>query len=214
MSRAIHVNLFLKSEQLSPAPVRMRVLAPIAAGFVAGSFLVGAVVARAILNMAHSGELALSIEKERLAGPYEELLRVERRATSVAAGLRQLGYLRDARIPWGRALELLPNHIPETVQLRDLRYAHPALPQAMSTTPLPAPTNRVEESRLTLSGRTADSESVEAMLKALRSETFAPWFERVDIPPGAFRSDDRRTGSGTAALLFELRAVCHPRRFE
>ncbi len=214
MSRAIHVNLFLKSEQLSAAPVRMRVLAPIAAGFLAGGVLVGAVVVRAMLNMAHSDELALSIEKDRLTGPFEELQGVERLTKSVDAGLRQLGFHRNARITWGRALEVLPNHIPETVQLRDLRFAHPGLPQAMPTTPLPAPTNRVETSRLTLSGRTIDSDSVEAMLQALRSETFAAWFERVDIPPGAFRPEDRRTGSENAALLFELRAVCHPRRFE
>ncbi len=214
MSRVIHVNFLSKAEQRSAAPVRMRVIAPLAAGFLAGAFVVGAVVLRGVLNSTHAAELALSIDEDRLITPFEESEEVERRAKSVEAGLQQLGFYRAARITWGRTLETLPDVIPETAQLRELRLAYPTLPQAMPTTRLPAPTNRVETARMTFSGRTIDSDSVETILQALRSARFEDRFERVEIPPGAFRPEDRRTGSDGAALLFELRAFCHPRRFE
>lgn len=214
MSHSIHVNLFVKTEMRSAAPVRGRIMALIAAGALAGTFGVFALVLRTLVGSVESDLLRTDVERERLDPQHKQILSLQSRLQTMKAGLSQLGYCRAGRLAWGETLTRLPSHVPGTVQFLELRHFYPPHPQSAPGTPLLAPTNRVETGRLVLNGRTTSSDSVAELLASFRRPPLDTLLSQARIPPGAFRQEPRRPGSTLEALLFEIEVECPPRRFE
>lgn len=214
MSHPIHVNLFIKGEMRSAAPVRLRVVASVAAGFLAGLFAVLALVLRTVIGGVESSLLEAEVEKERLSQPHKDFLTLKTEMEAAKAGLTQLGFFRTARLEWGTVLGELPRQVPASVQFLELRHFYPPFPQSPPGSPLLAPTNRVETGRVVLNGRTTDSDSVASLLEAFHKPPLDALLVQAKIPPGAFRQEPRRQDNDVEALLFEVDAVCPPRRFE
>jgi hypothetical protein len=194
--------------------VRARIMVPVAAVFAVGAFGVFALFLRTRLGVLGSEELFANAEKERLGPAHRTYLALRSETEDTQAGLKQLGFFRCARNPWGEVLMALPDRVPASVQFTLLQHSYPPQPSASPLAPLPAPTNRVESGTVLLRGRTSNTEEVGALLEALGRPPFDALFAKAEIPPGAIKQELRREPGEPETLLFDIEIACHPRRFE
>jgi len=214
MSHPIHVNLFLKSEMRSAAPVRFRVMAPVAAFVLAAIVLVLALVLRSSIGEVQSDLSRVQLEIKQLEPRHQDFKALTASWRTANAGLEQLRFFKSARLEWGAVLQALPQHVPASVQFLEFQHSYPPLPQPAPGAQLLASTNRLETGRVVVSGRTTSSDSVALLLAACREPPLNALLEQAKVPPGAFRQEPRRTLPDAEVLLFDLESECPPRRFE
>ncbi len=214
MSYPIHVNLLLKSEQRSPAPVRAKVMVPAFALLFFGAFLVWSFYIRSRTEVYASREASVNNEIERKTPAHREYLDLKAATSDTEAGLEQLGYFSNARIAWAEALEALARATPDTVQFTQINHSYPPQPSASPLAPLPAPTNRVEKGTVLLRGRMSHTAGVAELLEELKKEPFTELFSEVEVPPGAVKQEPRLDETAMETMLFDIRIEVDPRRFE
>jgi len=166
---------------------------------------------------------SLAIQKAETAANLAELkpghdvlLALRAEEHDIAATLKQLGFYKNARVRFGETFAGLTPHIPDKLQLTELRVPPPPpLPPPNPKSLSLGPTNPVERVTLRLAGRTSGPEPVNALLKTLLSNPVCTNLIRsAEIPKGAFRQDIARGMAKHETLLFELTCECSPRRFE
>lgn len=214
MTSSLHVNLFVRAEMRSPAPVRLRVMAPVLAAALAAAFGILALMLRTLLAGTESDQIQTDQQKEGLAPRHQAVLELNARIATATAGLQQIERYRNARLEWSETLQALPAQVPGNLQFLEFTHDYPPQTQSAPGTPLLVPTNRVETGRVRISGRTTDSQSVALLLAAFRSPPLNRLLGEARVPPGAFRQEPRRRDSVPDVLLFDMDAICPPRRFE
>lgn len=217
MSAPLHLNLLKDEEQYSSSPVRLRVLLPAIAAIATLCCLVWwALLGLNAHNQAEvKGRLERGILEEKAA--HAVVLDLRAQEKEVTAVIRQLELYEHARLRFGETLSQFAACVPENLQLTEIRLPPPPPALVDPLRPTAGPTNSVEAVTLRLAGRTSGdqaSESVNTLLAALRTPAFTNLIQTADIPKGAFRQDAGRTADNREALLFEIRCVCVPRRFE
>ena len=128
----------------------------------------------------------------------------------------------------GTELAKLAEVVPEEVQLTALTIPEPP-PQMLSDPknpkrpPLLGPTNTVENVQFRISGRTAATASVTALMEAVEGETFSDWIVADNDKKNAaarkkkrihIRQEARAGEDGVRMLAFEVEFRCKERRFE
>ena len=153
------------------------------------------------------------------------MLSLRAREGEARAVLEQLRFYRASRLCFSETLLRLPQHVPEAVQLTDVRIPlPPPLPPppfsppglAVKTVP-PGPTNLTEAVTLRVAGRAGSSkpsEAVRALLDAFRLPDFTNLVRAAEIPKGAIRQDTARGAAVRDTILFEITCDCGERRFK
>jgi Tfp pilus assembly protein PilN len=165
---------------------------------------------------------------------------LEGRKSAHAASLAQMADMRERQAQldqldaykrgcrkYGGLMAKLAEVVPEDVQLTALVIPEPP-PQKLSDPknpklpPLLGPTNTVENVQFRISGRTAATASVTALMEAIESDAFSDWIvvdkdkkqaarkkKRINI-----RQETRVGEDGVRMLAFEVEFRCKERRFE
>jgi len=151
---------------------------------------------------------------------HDQVLALRAREKEARAAFSQLDFYRAARIRFGDALAHLPQHVPASIQLTELRVpTPPPLPPqdpALKVKPL-GPTNLAEAVTMRIAGRVSSStasEAVRSLLEALRQPVFSNLICKAEIPKGTFRQDAARGPAVREHILFEISCGCSERRFE
>ena len=131
MSASLHLNLLNDDERVCSSPVRMRVMLPVFAVLTVIGLCVWwsllAVRLHNAVQVKHLQETRIDDLKPR----QEQVLSLRAREREARAVLEQLRFYRASRICFSETLLRLPQHVPEAVQLTDLRIPPPP--------PLPPP---------------------------------------------------------------------------
>jgi Tfp pilus assembly protein PilN len=218
MSTPLHLDLLKDTERFSSRPIRLRVILPMIAALAALCCLVwwALLGLRAFNQSDLRAGLKKNIQDQKAAHAIVLDLRTQQKETS--AIIQHLGFYRHARLRFGETLARLPDLMPANIQITELRLPPPPPPLLNLQIPTLGPTNTLEQVTLRLAGRTVGdskaSESVNALLASLRTPAFTNLIQQADIPKGAFRQDVGRNPDNRETLLFEIRCVCLPRRFE
>ena len=224
----LHLNLLRSEEVASSSPVRMRVMMPILSLLICAACAVwwGVLFMQGMLV---NGKVA-SVRAD-----------LERRENAHAASLAQMADMRERQAQldqldaykrgchkYGGLMAKLAEVVPEDVQLTALTIPEPP-PQRLSDPknpkipPLLGPTNTVENVQFRISGRTAATASVTALMEAVESDAFSDWIvvdkdrkmsavrkkKRINI-----RQETRAGEDGVRMLAFEVEFRCKERRFE
>jgi len=217
MSKPLHLDLLKDEERYSSSPVRLRVMLPMVAALATLCFLIwwALLGLRSHNQSTLKDQLQKNILKEKAAHAIVIDLRAQQKETK--AIIQQLKFYEHARVRFGEALVQLAAHVPAEIQLTEIRLPPPPPPLIDPKLPALGPTNTMELLTLRIAGRASDnkaSESVNTLLASLRKPAFTNLFQTADIPKGAFRQDSGRSLDNRETLLFEIRCVCVPRRFE
>lgn len=225
MSASLHLNLLNDDERVCSSPVRMRVMLPIFAVLT----VIGLCVWWSLLAVRlHNAVQVKHLQEARIADlkpSQEQVLSLRAREGEARAVLEQLRFYRASRLCFSETLLRLPQHVPEAVQLTDVRIPPPPpLPPppfsppglAVKTVP-PGPTNLTEAVTLRVAGRAGSSkpsEAVRALLDAFRLPDFTNLVRAAEIPKGAIRQDTARGAAVRDTILFEITCDCGERRFK
>ena len=210
MKTPLHLDLLKEEERFSSRPIRLRVILPLFASFLALCLLVWYALlwTRAHSQVKLENELKLAIES--LTPVHASVLETRAREQECRAIANQLSLYTNSLIRFGKTLSLLASHVPANIQLTELRIFPPSPADPVHSSA--APTNVIEQVFLRISGRTGGehpSEEVNKLLAELRTPVFTNLFHSAAIPKGAFRQDGNRE-----TLLFEITCECQPRRFQ
>lgn len=216
MSAPLHLNLLKDDERFSASPIRIRVMLPVFALLTALGIAVWWSVLSARVHSLALQKTATEANLAELKPGHDVLLALRAEEQDIAATLKQLGFYKNSRIRFGETFTGLMPHVPDKLQLTELRVPPPPpLPPPNPKSLSLGPTNPVERVTLRLAGRTSGSEPVNALLKTLLSNPVCTNLIRsAEIPKGAFRQDIARNTASHETLLFELTCECSPRRFE
>jgi Tfp pilus assembly protein PilN len=217
MSTPLHLDLLKEDERLSSSPIRLRVMMPMTASFVALCLLVW----WSLICLRSLGQVHLKMEVEQaihaLAPVHASVLDARAQEQEIKAVIGQLSLYKNSCNRFGESFSKLTASIPETIQFTELRIAPPQPVASPDPAHPVVPTNLLEQVTLRISGRTGGerpSEGVNALLATLRTPAFTNLFRTAFIPKGAFRQDTVRNPDNRETLLFEITCECLPRRFE
>lgn len=217
MSTPLHLDLLKEEERFSSSPIRLRVMMPLAASFIALCF----VVWWSLISLRALSQTHLKVEVERavhtLTPVHASVLESRTQEQEISAIVRQLCLYKNSCNRFGEVFSKLTASIPETIQFTELRITPPQPTPSADPAHPAAPTNVFEQVTLRISGRTGGdrpSEAVNALLATLRTPAFTNLFRTAIIPKGAFRQDTVRNPDNRETLLFEITCECLPRRFE
>ena len=215
MKTPLHLDLLKEEERLSSRPIRLRVMFPLFAVFLALCLSVWWVLlwARARNQTQLEGELKLAIES--ITPVHASVLETRAREQECRAIVNQLSLYTNSQIRFGKTFSLLASHVPGNIQFTELRIPSPS--PADPAHPTAAPTNAFEQVFLRIAGRTGGehpSEEVNKLLAELRTPALTNLFRSAVIPKGAFRQDGTRNQMNHETLLFEVTCECQPRRFQ
>jgi Tfp pilus assembly protein PilN len=217
MSTPLHLDLLKDDERYSSNPVRLRVILPAMASLATLCCLVwwALLSVRSYNQSELKAQLQENIRDQTAAHAVVLGLRAQEKETG--AVIRHLQLYEHARLRFGETLSRIAEHVPENIQITEMRLLPP--PPTLLNTQLPAlgPTNTAERVSCVLLGRTTGekaSASVNLLLAALRTPAFTNLIQTAAIPKGAFRQDVGRNPDTRETFLFEIRCECVPRRFE
>lgn len=224
----LHLNLLRPDEKASSSPVRLRVMLPILSLLLCVACLIwwGILFMQGMLLNGKVASVRADLEGKKAA--HAAILSQMADVRERQSQLDQLdAYKRGCR-SYGGLLAKLAEVIPAEVQLTALSIPEPP-PQMLSDPknpkmpPLLGPTNTVETVQFRLSGRTAATAAVTALMEAVEGEDFAAWIvsdrnrknaagrkrRRIHI-----RQEARPAEDGVRLLAFDVEFRCKERRFE
>ena len=217
MRSPLHLDLLKEDERFSSSPIRLRVMMPVFACFLALCLGVWWLL---LCVHAHS---QTQLKQELLqtiaafAPVHASVLASRAQEQEALAVIHQLTLFKNSRNLFGGTFSSLAAHVPQNIQFTELRVPPPPPPATDPMRPSPAPTNTFEQVALRISGRTVgehSSEAVNALLATFHDPAFTNLFRSAVIPKGAFRQDSARDPANRETLLFEITCECTPRRFQ
>jgi len=224
-AKALNLNLLLPSEMKSAAPVRVKVMLPIAAGLVGGFVLLwGTFVGVQYLVL--RGRIAavqseISSYNQQIAENEAQMQKFR----DLQAEASQFAYYLNGRNRLGPLFEEMADAIPEGITLMRLEVPPQPpqelrLPTAMQTVALQGPTGGTERVELRLVGVARSENDVFEMMENLKRESLTGLVSVVERPrPGeresprvlAFRQE---SGAGDRRdVFFDLVYDLKPREF-
>ena len=224
----LHLNLLRPEEMASSSPVRMRVMLPLLSLLLCVACVVwwGILFMQGLLLNSKVTSVRADLEGRKSAHAASLAQMADMRERQ--AQLDQLDAYKRGCHKYGGLMAKLAEVIPEDVQLTALTIPEPP-PQMLSDPknpklpPLLGPTNTVENVQFRISGRTAATASVTALMEAVESDAFSDWIvvdkdkkksaarkkKRINI-----RQETRVGEDGVRMLAFEVEFRCKERRFE
>ena len=224
----LHLNLLRPEEVASSSPVRMRVMLPLLSLLLCVACVVwwGILFMQGLLLNSKVTSLRADLEGRKSAHAASLAQMADMRERQ--AQLDQLDAYKRGCHKYGGLMAKLAEVVPEDVQLTALAIPEPP-PQKLSDPknpklpPLLGPTNTVENVQFRISGRTAATDSVTALMEAVESDAFSDWIvvdkdkkmsaarkkKRINI-----RQETRAGEDGVRMLAFEVEFRCKERRFE
>ena len=224
----LHLNLLRPEEKASSSPVRLRVMLPILSLLLCAAcaiwwgvlFMQGLILSGKVTSM----RADLEGKKTAHAAILSQMADMRERQSQ----LDQLDAYKKGCRKYGGLLAKLAEVIPAEVQLTALTIPEPP-PQMLSDPknpkrpPLLGPTNTTENVQFRISGRTAATASVTALMEAIESDSFSDWIvvdkdkknaaarkkKRINI-----RQEARAGEDGVRMLAFDVEFRCKERRFE
>ena len=224
----LHLNLLRAEEKASSSPVRMRVMLPLLSLLLCAACLVwwGILFMQGMLLGGKVKSVRADLEGKKAA--HAAILAQMADMRERQAQLDQLYAYKKGCHKYGGLLAKLAEVVPEEVQLTALTIPEPP-PQMLSDPknpkrpPLLGPTNTVENVQFRISGRTAATASVTALMEAVEGETFSDWIVADNDKKNAaarkkkrihIRQEARAGEDGVRMLAFEVEFRCKERRFE
>ena len=224
----LHLNLLRPEEVASSSPVRMRVMLPLLSLMLCVACVVwwGILFMQGLILNSKVTSLRADLEGKKSAHAASLAQMADMRERQ--AQLDQLDAYKCGCRKYGGLMAKLAEVIPEDVQLTALTIPEPPVqmlldPKNPKLPPLPGPTNTVENVQFRISGRTAATASVTALMEAIESDAFSDWIvvdkdkknsaarkkKRINI-----RQETRTGDDGVRMLAFEVEFRCKERRFE
>ena len=224
----LHLNLLRAEEKASSSPVRLRVMLPILSLLLCAACAIwwAVLFMQGMLLNGKVGSVRADLEGKKAA--HAAILSKMSDVRERQAQLDQLNAYRGGCHKYGGLLAKLAEVIPAEVQLTSLAIPEPP-PQILSDPknpklpPLLGPTNTVESVQFRISGRTAATASVTALMEAIESEAFADWIVADKSKKAAearkkrrihVRQETRASDDGERLLAFDVEFRCKERRFE
>ena len=224
----LHLNLLRPEEMASSSPVRMRVMLPLLSLLLCVACVVwwGILFMQGLLLNSKVTSVRADLEGRKAAHAASLAQMADMRERQ--AQLDQLDAYKRGCHKYGGLMAKLAEVLPEDVQLTALTIPEPP-PQMLSDPknpklpPLLGPTNTVENVQFRISGRTAATASVTALMEAVESDAFSEWIvvdkdkkksaarkkKRINI-----RQETRAGEDGVRMLAFDVEFRCKERRFE
>lgn len=218
MKNHLHLDLLKDEERYSSRPVRLRVMAPLIACFIALCLLVW--WSLLCFNAHSQNQLKTDLQQAilTLTPAQAAVLELRVQEQEFLAIVQQLTLYKNARNLYGSTLSSLAEYVPPSIQFVELLIPSPPQPLlATPASPGAGPTNTFEQVTLRISGRTGGehpSEDVNTLLAALYTPVFTNFVRSAVIPKGAFRQDSTRNSENNQMLLFEIICECKPRSFQ
>jgi len=221
----LHMNLLREAEKVSSSPVRLRVMLPILALLLC----VGCAIWWAILFMQlmllNGQVVQLKTDLDGRKSAHAAILAEMGRVRDLQAELDQLNAYNRGRRTWGGLFAKLADVMPESVQLTTLSIPEPPLQSLVNPVnprlpPLLGPTNTTESVTFRLTGRTAKSDPVTALIATLGEKQFEDWLvvDKTGANPSprvhSFRQEKAQGADGKRLLAFDVEFRCPERRFE
>ena len=224
----VHLNLLRPEEKASSSPIRLRVMMPLLSLLLCAACLVwwGIVFMQGLLVNGKVASVRADLERRKNA--HATILAKMADMRERQSQLDQLDAYKGGCRKYGNLLAKLAEVIPPEVQLTDMTIPEPP-PQMLSDPknpkrpPLLGPTNTVENVQFRISGRTAATASVTALMESIENDAFAKWIvvdrnkknaaarkkKRIHI-----RQETRAGEDGVRMLSFDIEFSCKERRFE
>lgn len=224
----LHLNLLRSGEKKSSSPIRLRVMLPIFALLLC----VGCAIWWAILFMQllllNSQLASIKTDLDGKKSAHSAVLEEMAKVRDLQAELDQLMAYRKGRHVYGALLARFAEAMPTNVQLSSISIPEPAPqilfnPKNPKIPPLLGPTNTAESVSFRMTGRTAKSAPVTALMETLSGDKFKDWFVIEKKGPEAqlsprvhsFRQETRTLKENEQRLLaFDVEFRCKERRFE
>jgi len=224
----LHLNLLRPEEVASSSPVRMRVMLPLLSLLLCVACVVwwGILFMQGLLLNSKVTSLRADLEGRKSAHAASLAQMADMRERQ--AQLDQLDAYKRGCHKYGGLMAKLAEVVPEDVQLTALVIPEPPPqklfdPKNPKIPPLLGPTNTVENVQFRISGRTAATASVTALMEAIENDAFSDWIvvdkdkkmsaarkkKRINI-----RQETRPGEDGVRMLAFEVEFRCKERRFE
>ena len=224
----LHLNLLRPEEKTSSSPIRLRVMLPILSLLMCAACAIwwGILFMQGLLLNGKVASVRADLEGKKSA--HAAILSQMADARERQSQLDQLDAYKNGCRTYGGLLAKLAEVVPAEVQLTALTIPEPP-PQMLSDPknprmpPLLGPTNTVENVQFRLSGRTAATASVTALMEALEGDAFAEWIvadkHRKDAAARKkkrihIRQEARADDDGVRLLAFDVEFRCKERRFE
>lgn len=231
MTKTCHLNFLMDSERVSSSPVRLRIMLPTAAILVSISMAIWWLILTGQNILAKTQMSNLKDEIERHEAENAKAIADAEMADELQSQLEQLeGYGESCKAKWGETLASLAEVMPLKVQLTKLEIPAPP-PQVLSfvtvqkgkkrTIKLWGPTNKTENVKMVLSGRTPKETPVISLMESLEGDTFTNSIVIAKDPRSpmqspkvrSFRQDVPQRGEGSRMLAFEIEYTAKERRF-
>ncbi len=224
----LHLNLLRPEEKASSSPVRLRVMLPILSLLLCAACVIwwGVLFMQGLILSGKVTSMRADLEGKKTA--HAAILSQMADMRERQSQLDQLDAYKKGCRKYGGLLAKLAEVIPAEVQLTALTIPEPP-PQMLSDPknpkrpPLLGPTNTTENVQFRISGRTAATASVTALMEAIESDSFSDWIvvdkdkknaaarkkKRINI-----RQEARAGEDGVRMLAFDVEFRCKERRFE
>lgn len=227
-AKAIHLNLLRESEVLSSSPIRLRVMAPVAAMLASAAMLLWWAILYGNILIGQSEVKSLQSDIDTRAKANAEVLEDMKRVNELESECEQLSYYAHGRRTWGETLAKLAEAVPLKVQFTRVEIPAPppqnlARPKGSKLPPLWGPTSVVERASLVLAGRTTKDTPVISLMETLEGDAFTNELVIVKDPRSPDKSPNVRSfrqeattaaaGAGARMLSFEIEYRAKERRF-
>ena len=223
----LHLNLLRAEEKASSSPVRLRVMMPILSLLICAACAVwwGVLFMQGMLVNGKVASVRADLERRKNAHAASLAQMADMRERQ--AQLDQLQAYKGGCRTYGGLLARLAYEMPPEIQLTSIVIPEPP-PQRLSDPknpkipPLLGPTNTVEAVQFRISGRTAATASVTALMEAIEGDAFAEWIVSDKKKESAdrkkrrihIRQETRSAEGGERLLAFDVEFRCKERRFE
>ena len=224
----LHLNLLRPEEKASSSPVRLRVMLPILSLLLCAACVIwwGVLFMQGLILSGKVTSMRADLEGKKTA--HAAILSQMADMRERQSQLDQLDAYKKGCRKYGGLLAKLAEVIPAEVQLTALTIPEPP-PQMLSDPknpkrpPLLGPTNTTENVQFRISGRTAATASVTALMEAIESDAFSAWIVVDKDKKNAaarkkksinIRQEARAGEDGVRMLAFDVEFRCKERRFE
>ena len=221
----LHLNLLRPEEKASSSPVRLRVMLPILSLLLCAACVIwwGVLFMQGLILSGKVTSMRADLEGKKTA--HAAILSQMADMRERQSQLDQLDAYKKGCRKYGGLLAKLAEVIPAEVQLTIPEPPPQMLsdPKNPKRPPLLGPTNTTENVQFRISGRTAATASVTALMEAIESDAFSAWIvvdkdkkitaarkkKRINI-----RQEARAGEDGVRMLAFDVEFRCKERRFE
>ncbi|MFA7173619.1 MAG: hypothetical protein WC340_09425 [Kiritimatiellia bacterium] len=216
MSKHIHLNLIKDGELRTSSSVRIHTIVPVFVGLITlGIFVWWLYLYLNYISLKQIHDQHTEIATQVKPG-YKHVLELTAEEKELTALNAQIIAFDGSRLKYAAVLKHIPELVDPSIQFTMIEVTPPSPPLFKKEAPTSAPTNTFATTELIITGRAASAkvDAVDRLLKALNTGLSTNLIKSAAIPKGSLRQETKSRDSAGEFVLFEIRCLCWPRRFQ